>query len=167
VIATDDLVGAIWLPDDRPRRPDRPDPGAGQGRAANGGARIVEKVRVTEVLTRDGAAVGVRTDAGDVEAEVVVNCAGQWAKQVGAMAGVNVPLHSASTSTWSPRRSPGSSPACRSCRDPDGYTYFKEETGGLVVGGFEPEASRGSPPMRSRTRSSSSCSRRTGNTSRS
>ncbi len=51
-------------------------------------------------------------------------------------------------------------------RDPDGWTYFKEEVGGLVVGGFEPEAKPWVAPGRSRTRSSSSCSRRTGSTSR-
>src|SRR4029079_16224123 len=59
------------------------------------GANVVERTRVLDVLTRDGAVTGVRTDRGDVEAEVVVNCAGQWAAQVGAMAGVAVPLHSA------------------------------------------------------------------------
>src|SRR5690242_14891571 len=87
---------------------------------------------------------GVRTDAGDVEAEVVVNCAGQWAKQIGAMAGVNVPLHSAEhfyvvTEAIAGLRPPGA-PDLPILRDPDGYTYVKEEVGGLVVGGFEPDA---------------------------
>jgi glycine cleavage system aminomethyltransferase T len=105
-----------------------------------GGARIAEKVRVLDVLVVDRRAVGVRTDVGDVQAEVVVNCAGQWAKQVGAMAGVTVPLHSAEhfyvvTEPFAPIVS-----GLPILRDPDGYTYFKEEVGGLVVGGFEPEA---------------------------
>ena len=63
---------------------------------------VRERVRVIGVdVAQDPAAPGgrhvrgVRTDAGDVECEVVVNCAGQWAKAVGAMAGVGVPLHSA------------------------------------------------------------------------
>ena len=143
VIATDDLVGAIWLPDDG--RADPTDLTQALARGARlRGATIHEKVRVTGVLVRDGATVGVRTDQGDVEAEVVVNCAGQWAKQVGAMAGVNVPLHSAEhfyvvTEPIEGLRPPGA-PDLPILRDPDGYTYFKEETGGLVVGGFEPEA---------------------------
>src|SRR4029078_8702466 len=59
------------------------------------GARIFEKTRALGVLVAAGRVTGVRTDAGDIEAEIVVNCAGQWAKQVGQMAGFNVPLHSA------------------------------------------------------------------------
>ena len=83
---------------------------------------------------------GVRTDAGDVEAEVVVNCAGQWAKQVGALAGVNVPLHSAEHFYVVTEQLDGMHRDLPVLRDPDGYTYFKEEVGGLVVGGFEPQA---------------------------
>ena len=52
-------------------------------------------------------------------------------------------------------------------RDPDGYTYFKEEVGGLVIGGFEPEAKPWVTPTRFRTRSNSNCWKRTGTTSRS
>ena len=77
---------------------------------------------------------------GDIEAEIVVNCAGQWAKQVGAMAGVNVPLHSAEHFYVVSEHIDGVHPDLPILRDPDGYTYFKEEVGGLVIGGFEPEA---------------------------
>ena len=82
----------------------------------------------------------MRTDAGDVEAEIVVNCAGQWAKQVGSMAGVNVPLHSAEHFYVVTEAIAGVHTDMPILRDPDGYTYFKEEVGGLVIGGFEPEA---------------------------
>ena len=82
----------------------------------------------------------MRTDRGDVEAEVVVNCAGQWAKAVGALAGVTVPLHSAEHFYVVTDQLDGVHPDLPVLRDPDGYTYFKEEVGGLVVGGFEPEA---------------------------
>ncbi|MFL6024239.1 MAG: FAD-dependent oxidoreductase [Marmoricola sp.] len=139
VIATDDLAGAIWLPDDGRADPTDLTQALAKG-ARMGGATIVEKVRVLDVLLADGVAVGVRTDHGNVEAEVVVNCAGQWAKQVGAMAGVNVPLHSAEHFYVVTEAFDGITPGLPILRDPDGYTYFKEETGGLVVGGFEPEA---------------------------
>ena len=88
----------------------------------------------------DGRVTGVRTDAGDIEAEIVVNCAGQWAKAVGALAGVNVPLHSAEHFYVVTDPFEGVHPDLPVLRDPDGYTYFKEEVGGLVVGGFEPDA---------------------------
>jgi 4-methylaminobutanoate oxidase (formaldehyde-forming) len=104
------------------------------------GTVIVEKVRVLDVLTDNGRVTGVRTDAGDVETEIVVNCAGQWAKQVGAMACVNVPLHSAEHFYVVSEHIDGVHPDLPILRDPDGYTYFKEEVGGLVIGGFEPEA---------------------------
>ena len=71
---------------------------------------------------------------------MVVNCAGQWAKAVGALAGVNVPLHSAEHFYVVTDPFEGVHPDLPVLRDPDGYTYFKEEVGGLVVGGFEPDA---------------------------
>ena len=82
----------------------------------------------------------VATARRAVEAAVVVNCAGQWAKAVGALAGVNVPLHSAKHFYVVTEPFEGVHPDLPVLRDPDGYTYFKEEVGGLVVGGFEPEA---------------------------
>lgn len=139
VMRVDDLVGAIWLPGDGKANPTDLTYALAKG-ARQRGARIVEKTRVTAVLSRDGRVRGVRTDAGEVEAEIVVNCAGQWAKQVGAMAGVNVPLHSAEHFYVVSETIDGVHPDLPILRDPDGYTYFKEEVGGLVIGGFEPEA---------------------------
>ncbi|WP_024447127.1 GcvT family protein [Mycolicibacterium iranicum] len=139
VMRVDDLVGAIWLPADGKANPTDLTFALAKG-ARNRGCRIVEKTRVLDVLVKDGRARGVRTDAGDIEAEIVVNCAGQWAKQVGAMAGVNVPLHSAEHFYVVSEAIEGVHPDLPILRDPDGYTYFKEEVGGLVIGGFEPEA---------------------------
>ena len=83
---------------------------------------------------------GVVTDRGPIEAQVVVNCAGQWSKAVGSLAGVHVPLHSAEHFYVVSEQIEGVHPDLPILRDPDGYTYFKEEVGGLVIGGFEPEA---------------------------
>ena len=71
---------------------------------------------------------------------MVVNCAGQWAKQVGAMCAVTVPLHSAEHFYVVTGQIDGVNRDLPILRDPDGYTYIKEEVGGLLVGGFEPEA---------------------------
>ncbi|KMO78442.1 GcvT family protein [Mycolicibacterium chlorophenolicum] len=139
VMRTDDLVGAIWLPADGKANPTDLTYALAKG-ARMRGARIVEKTRVLDVLTADGVVRGVRTDAGDIEAEIVVNCAGQWAKQVAAMVGANVPLHSAEHFYVVSEPIAGVHPDLPILRDPDGYTYFKEEVGGLVIGGFEPEA---------------------------
>ena len=139
VMRTDDLVGAIWLPADGKANPTDLTFALAKG-ARMRGARIVEKTRVLDVTTADGAVTGVRTDAGDIEADIVVNCAGQWAKQVAAMVGANVPLHSAEHFYVVSESIAGVHPDLPILRDPDGYTYFKEEVGGLVIGGFEPEA---------------------------
>jgi glycine cleavage system aminomethyltransferase T/glycine/D-amino acid oxidase-like deaminating enzyme len=139
VMQVDDLVGAVWLPGDGKANPTDLTMALAKG-ARSRGVKILERTRVVDVLAADNAVRGVRTNQGDIEAEVVVNCAGQWAAQVGAMAGVNVPLHSAEHFYVVTDQIDGVHPDLPILRDPDGYTYFKEEVGGLVVGGFEPEA---------------------------
>jgi len=139
VLATEDLLGAIWLPADGTANPVDVTASLARG-ARSRGARIFERTRVVGIEQEAGRVTGVATDRGTVEAEVVVNCAGQWAKAVGALAGVNVPLHSAEHFYVVTEQIDGVRPDLPILRDPDGYTYFKEEVGGLVVGGFEPEA---------------------------
>ena len=139
VMRTDDLIGAIWLPGDGKANPTDLTTALAKG-ARQGGATIVEGVRVLEVLVDDGAASGVRTDHGDIEADVVVNCAGQWAKALADTVDVTVPLHSAEHFYVVTDQIDGVHPDLPILRDPDGYTYFKEEVGGLVVGAFEPDA---------------------------
>jgi 4-methylaminobutanoate oxidase (formaldehyde-forming) len=139
LLATGDLAGAIWLPGDGRANPTDLTAALARGARARG-VTIRERTRVTGILTQDKAVAGVRTDQGDVEAEVVVNCAGQWAKQVGALAGVTVPLHSAEHFYVVTEQIDGVDRDLPILRDPDGYTYVKEEVGGLLVGGFEPEA---------------------------
>jgi len=139
ILETADLLGAIWLPGDGTANPVDVTASLARG-ARDRGARIFERTRVTGVRSGGGAVTGVVTDRGPVEAEVVVNCAGQWAKAVGQLAGVNVPLHSAEHFYVVSEAIDGVHRDLPILRDPDGYTYFKEEVGGLVIGGFEPEA---------------------------
>ncbi len=139
VMRVGDLAGAIWLPGDGRANPTDLTAALARG-ARDRGVTVRERTRVTGVLSRDGAVTGVRTPEGDIEAEVVVNCAGQWAKQVGAMCGVTVPLHSAEHFYVVTEQIDGVHRDLPILRDPDGYTYIKEEVGGLLVGGFEPEA---------------------------
>jgi glycine cleavage system aminomethyltransferase T/glycine/D-amino acid oxidase-like deaminating enzyme len=139
LMRTDDLVGAVWLPGDGKANPTDLTQSLARGARA-GGARIVEGVKVTGLDIRAGRMHGVRTDQGDVACEVVVNCAGQWARAVGRLAGVTVPLFSAEHFYIVTKRIEGVTPDLPVLRDPDGYIYYKEEVGGLVMGGFEPEA---------------------------
>jgi glycine cleavage system aminomethyltransferase T/glycine/D-amino acid oxidase-like deaminating enzyme len=142
-MAVDDLLGAIWLPGDGRANPTDLTLALAKG-ARSHGVRVVERVRVTGVDTapagRGRRVTGVRTDHGDIEAEVVVNCAGQWAKALGDQVGVTVPLHSAEHFYVVTEAVGGVHPDLPILRDPDGYIYVKEEVGGLVVGGFEPVA---------------------------
>jgi len=139
VMRTDDLFGALWLPDDAKVNPADVTQALAKGARMNG-ARIFEQTRVTAVHQKNGIASGVSTTRGDIKAEVVINCAGQWAKQVGRMCGVTVPLHSAEHMYIVTGRIEGVHPDLPVLRDPDGYIYVKEEVGGLLMGGFEPVA---------------------------
>jgi 4-methylaminobutanoate oxidase (formaldehyde-forming) len=94
IMRTDDLQGAIWLPGDGKANPADLCMSLAKG-ARNRGVKMVEGIEVTGVITKNGKAVGVRTAQGEVRCEVIVNCAGQWARQFGRLAGVNVPLYSA------------------------------------------------------------------------
>ncbi len=144
VMQVDDLVGAIWLPGDGKANPTDLTTALAKG-ARMHGAMVFERIRVTGVTTEGGRISGVQYDNGSdgggaIETDVVVNCAGQWARQVGSMVGVNVPLHSAEHFYVVTEPFEGVHTDLPILRDPDGYTYFKEEVGGLVIGGFEPEA---------------------------
>jgi glycine cleavage system aminomethyltransferase T/glycine/D-amino acid oxidase-like deaminating enzyme len=143
ILRTDDLAGAIWLPGDGRANPTDLTAALARG-ARDKGVTIRERVRVTGIVTDAGngqsSVKSVHTERGEVEAEIVVNCAGQWAKAVGALCGVTVPLHSAEHFYVVTERIDGVHRDYPVLRDPDGYTYIKEEVGGLVVGGFEPDA---------------------------
>ncbi|UWQ11167.1 FAD-dependent oxidoreductase [Aliiroseovarius crassostreae] len=139
VMQVDDVKGGLWMPGDGKANPTDLTQSLAKG-ARMGGAKVIEGIKVTDVLTKDGVVTGVETDQGTIQAEIVVNCAGQWARNIGKMCGVNVPLHSAEHYYIVTEQIEGVNPDLPVLRDPDGYIYFKEETGGLVMGGFEPDA---------------------------
>ena len=143
VMRTDDLHGAIWIPGDGKANPADLCMSLAKG-ARNRGVKVVEHLEVTGVLTERGRVTGVRTAQGglvqDVRCEVLINCAGQWARQFGALAGVNVPLYPAEHFYIVTDKIEGVHPMLPVMRDPDGFIYYKEEVGGLLMGGFEPVA---------------------------
>ena len=93
-----------------------------------------------DILTSGGRAVGVRTDKGDIAAEHVVICAGMWSRQIGARAGINLPLQAAEHYYLITETMEGVTPDLPLLEDPHSWAYFREEVGGLLVGLFEPDA---------------------------
>jgi len=102
------------------------------------GAKIFEETPATGILKKDGRVTGVTTPYGNIEAEYVVNCAGMWGRQFGALAGVNVPLQAAEHYYLITEEIKGISSSWPVFEDPGSYGYFREEVGGLMIGMFEP-----------------------------
>ena len=131
-----DLVGAAFLPTDGQANPADITQSLAKG-ARNNGVNIVEGVPVTGIDVVDGRVSAVQTEQGKVRCDYVVNCGGQWAKQIGRMAGVSVPLQSVQHQYLVTEPIDGVTSDLPTLRDPDLLTYFKEEVGGLVMGGYE------------------------------
>lgn len=132
-----DLVGASWLATDGQASPSDITQSLAKG-ARMHGVRIIEDVRVTGFEMEGRRILKVLTDQGSIACDKVVNCAGQWARQVGAMAGVNVPLQAVKHQYIITEKIDGLAANAATIRDPDRRIYFKEEVGGLVMGGYEP-----------------------------
>jgi 4-methylaminobutanoate oxidase (formaldehyde-forming) len=133
-----DLVGASFLPTDGQASPSDITQSLAKGARMHGVA-IHEGVRVTGFGMDGDRITAVHTTQGTIACEKVVNCAGQWARQVGAMAGVEVPLQPVKHQYIITEKMPGLAADAPTIRDPDRRTYFKEEVGGLVMGGYEPD----------------------------
>ncbi len=138
LLSIEGLVGAVYLPRDGQTNPVDTTQALARG-ARNAGVRIVEDVRVSAIRTASGRATGVATEAGEVRADVVVICAGMWAREVGGWVQATVPLHAAEHFYIVTQPIPGLTPL-PILRDADACSYFKEDAGKLLVGWFEPRA---------------------------
>ncbi|WP_108881881.1 FAD-dependent oxidoreductase [Anderseniella sp. Alg231-50] len=136
LMQVDDLVGASWLPTDGQASPSDITQSLAKG-ARMHGANLIEGVRVTGFQMDGDRIVAVETTDGIIKCEKVVNCGGQWARQVGAMAGINVPLQPVKHQYIITEKIDGLATDAATIRDPDRFTYYKEEVGGLVMGGYE------------------------------
>ncbi len=134
-----DIIGGVFLPNDGQTNPIDTTQAFAKG-ARMYGATILEGVKVTGIHQKDGRVTGVSTDLGDVQAEYVVNCAGMWGREVGKMAGVNVPLHAAEHFYIVTEPVKNMTTNLPVLRDPGGYTYYKQEVDGILAGFFEPNA---------------------------
>jgi len=139
LMRTDDLVGAVWIPGDGKANPADITQALARGARA-GGAAIHEGVRVTGVRLERGAVAGVETSRGPIATEILVNCAGMWARELGRLSGVTVPLHACEHMYIVTNPIDGVTSDLPVMRDADGHIYFKEEVAGLLMGGFDPWA---------------------------
>ena len=139
LIRTDDLAGAMVVPDDGRVIPADVTQALAAGARA-GGARLRENVTVTRVRTRDGAVAGVETSAGPIACEAVVNCGGMWARTLAQSNGLVVPVWPVEHFYAVTRPIAGVTADLAVLRDLDGCVYVREEVGGLLFGGFEPQA---------------------------
>lgn len=137
LLRIDDLVGAVFLPNDGQTNPTDTTQALAKG-AKMGGASIFENTKVTAIQHSNGCVTGVATDRGDIRAEYVVNCGGMWAREIGLMCGVNVPLHAAEHFYVVTESMEGLSAKLPVLREPGACNYYKEDAGKLLVGMFEP-----------------------------
>ncbi len=133
------LISAFYLPNDGQVDPVSATQSLAKG-AKMGGATIVENCKVIDINTKDGVVTGVSTEQGDLTCEYVVNCAGMWGRNIGKLTNTSIPLHAAEHLHAITVPIEGLKKNFPTVRDFDGYTYFKEESGGILLGGFEPVA---------------------------
>jgi heterotetrameric sarcosine oxidase gamma subunit len=134
---TDDILSGFYVADEG-----RADPVGVATSLAKGarqlGATILEGVAATGVETRNRRVTAVLTERGRIETEIVVNAAGMWARQFGALAGVSVPLQAAEHYYLLTDTVPGMDLDLAVIEDPDSYGYYRPEGDGMLVGLFEP-----------------------------
>ncbi len=145
LMSTEGVLGAAWLPTDGYIDPSQLTYALADG-ARRGGCRIFTNTRVTGIDVVDGRVRGVRTEKGDIAAEVVVDAGGMFAAEIARMAGVRVPLlpmshqYLVTQPLDAVREARGAGAERRSLptlRDPDWLVYYREDGDGLVMGGYE------------------------------
>ena len=137
ILNIDDLVGALYIPHDGITSPVDTTMALAKG-AKNRGAKIIEGVSVTDLTVTEGRITGVTTEQGHIEAETVVLASGMWTRQLATTAGVNVPLQACEHFYIVTEPIESVVHGMPTVRDPTNYTYFKEETGKIMAGFFEP-----------------------------
>ncbi|ARN81539.1 GcvT family protein [Methylocystis bryophila] len=133
----DDVIGAAFLPTDGQANPSDITQALAKG-ARLAGAKFLEGVSVTNLIVENGRLLGLLTDQGRIECEKAVLCCGQWTARLAARAGACVPLTPVRHQYIVTEAIEGVTASLPTLRDPDRLTYYKEEVGGLVMGGYEP-----------------------------
>jgi 4-methylaminobutanoate oxidase (formaldehyde-forming) len=134
-MSTEGVLGAAYLPTDGYIDPSQLTFALAEG-ARRGGAEIYTNTRVTAIDVDRNRVTGVVTDRGEIQAEIVVDAGGIFAGEIGRLAGVNVPVIPMAHEylITKPHDVPLDVPTMR---DPSLLVYFRGESGGLVMGGYE------------------------------
>jgi 4-methylaminobutanoate oxidase (formaldehyde-forming) len=138
-LETGDLLGASWVAQDGTASPVDVTQAFVKG-ARGRGALCLEGVRVIGISKANGRVTGVITDQGEIKADYVVNCGGLWGREIGQMAGVNVPLHACEHYYAHTEKLPDLPSDLPVMRDHDNCAYYREDAGSLLIGAFEPNA---------------------------
>jgi len=133
----DDVIGAVWSPDDGRVSPSDLCAALVRG-AKSQGAKIFEDTAVTGILTEHGRICGVETARGLIRCEAVALCTGLWSRKAAAMAGAEVPVWPCEHFYLLTRPVPGTEGNLPTLSDHDGHLYIRDDSGGLLVGCFEP-----------------------------
>ena len=136
---TDDVIGAVWSPEDGRVGPSDLCAALAKGAKA-GGAKIFENTAVTGILTEKNKVVGVETARGTVRCDAIVLSTGLWSRKAGAMGGVAVPTWPCEHFYLLTKEVPEIKGALPTLSDHDSHLYIRDETGGFLVGCFEPHA---------------------------
>ncbi len=139
LLQAEGAVGAVYLPKDGQGDPGNIALAMARG-ARNRGVKIFENLKVTGIAQANGRVTGVITDHGPIAAEIVVNCAGMWSRELGAKAGVPLPLHACEHFYIVSEASPDVPRNLPVLRVPDECAYYKEDAGKIMLGAFEPVA---------------------------
>ena len=137
LISLDGVVGACYMPSDGQVDPSQLAMAMATG-ARNGGVKIFSNTRVLDIESKNGRVSKVKTDKGDIECEIVVNCGGMYAPSIGRMLGVRIPIVPMSHQYLITENFLDQDKAyLPSLRDPDNLIYFRQEVQGLLMGGYE------------------------------
>ncbi|MFC2063529.1 FAD-dependent oxidoreductase [Chloroflexota bacterium] len=134
---TDDILAGFYSPNDGRVNPIDVTMALAKG-ARMGGVQIFEDTSVIGFTKEAQKVTGVITDKGEIQAEYVVNCAGMWAREIGKLAGVNVPLQPTEHYYLITEAIDGVAADLPVLVDLDKYSYYREEVGGILFGLFEP-----------------------------
>ncbi|MBI2776589.1 MAG: FAD-dependent oxidoreductase [Chloroflexi bacterium] len=141
LMSTDGVLGAVWLPTDGWLDPSGLAMALAAGARARGAA-IRTHSRVVGIGVDGGRVTGVQVELRDgsreaIRADVVVNAGGMFAPEIGRLAGVTVPIIPMAHQYLFTEAIEGVDPGLPQLRDPDNFVYFREEVGGLCMGGYE------------------------------
>jgi 4-methylaminobutanoate oxidase (formaldehyde-forming) len=134
-MTTDGVLGAAYLPTDGYIDPSQLTFALAEG-ARRGGAEIQTNTRVTGIEVERGRVLAVETDQGRIETDTVVNAGGMFAAEIGKLAGVVVPVVPMAHE-YLVTRPAGLPLDLPTMRDPSLLVYFRGESGGMIMGGYE------------------------------